>query len=111
VKNNPWAEWLTHFRTPAGPALKKRSDFHHYMRLDQYKEKVVEWFEAKKGNAPAAEHMNLHAQAARELLALETPEVQQQMKAEAEALHTAALNKREDALEGLPALDEDDLEE
>jgi hypothetical protein len=33
------------------------------------------------------------------------------MKTEAEALHTAALNKREDALEGLPALDEDDLEE
>jgi hypothetical protein len=46
------------------------------MRLDEYKGKVAERFDAMKGDAPAAEHMNIRAQAARELLALETPEVQ-----------------------------------
>ncbi|KAJ7781685.1 hypothetical protein B0H14DRAFT_2631032 [Mycena olivaceomarginata] len=68
------------------------SDFQHYMRLDQYKEKVVE-------------RLRSEASCSRD------SEVQQQMKAEAEALHPAALNKREDALEGLPTLDEDDLED
>jgi hypothetical protein len=81
------------------------------MRLDEYKGKVAKRFEATKGDAPAAEHMNIRAQAARELLALETPEVQKKMREGAEALHAAEMNKREDALEGLPALDEEDLDE
>ncbi|KAJ7841070.1 hypothetical protein B0H14DRAFT_2587087 [Mycena olivaceomarginata] len=44
LKSNPWAEWLTRFRTPAGPVPKKRADFQYYMRLDEYKGKVAEWF-------------------------------------------------------------------
>ncbi|KAJ7350845.1 hypothetical protein DFH08DRAFT_958464 [Mycena albidolilacea] len=95
LKSNPWAEWLTHFRTPVGPVPKKQADFQYYMWLDEYKGKVAEQFEAMKGDAPAAEHMNIRAQAACELLALETPE----------------MNKHEDMLEGLLALDEEDLDE
>jgi hypothetical protein len=111
MKDNPWAGWLTRFRTPNGSPLKKLADYQHYMQHDDFKSKVVDTFKERSIGVRAAEHLKLRAQIAKELFLAEPQEVQATMKAEAEEEHAAQLRKREDALEGLPAFEEEDLEE
>jgi hypothetical protein len=111
LKENPWAGWLTRFRTPNGLPLKKLADYQYYMQHHDFKSKVVDVFKERSVGVRAAEHLKLRAQIAKELLLAEPQEVQTMMKAEAEEEHAAQLRKREDAMEGLPAFEEEDLEE
>jgi hypothetical protein len=111
MKGNPWAEWLTRFRTPTSPAPKKLADYQHYMQHDNYKSIVTDAYNARNAGVKPADRLALRAQVARECLSAESQDVRTRMKEEAEADHAALLAKHEDALEGLPALDEEDLEE
>lgn len=111
MKDNPWAEWLTRFRTPASPAPKKLADYQFYMTHNDFKSKVAAAFNAKSEGVVPADRLKLRARIAKELFLAEPQEVQTRMKEEAEAEHAALLEKHEDALEGLPALDEEDLNE
>jgi hypothetical protein len=111
MKGNPWAEWLTRFRTPLSAAPKKLADYQHYMQHDDYKSKVTAAYDAKCVGVKPADRLALRAHVARECLLAEPQDVRARMREDAEAEHAALLVKHEDALEGLPALDEEDLEE
>lgn len=111
MKENPWAEWLTRFRTPAGPAPRKLAPYQFYMAHKDHKEKVTTVFEVDKVGVPVSQHLNLRGKIARTLLEAEPEELQKEMKEGAEAEHAEMMEKHEDALEGLPALDEESLDE
>lgn len=111
MNGNPWAEWLTRFRTPTSPLPKKLADYQYYMQHEDFKEKVTNTFNGRKEGVPVKLHLSLRATVARELFVAEPQEVRTRMKEEAEDEHADLLEKYEDALEGLPALDEEDLEE
>jgi hypothetical protein len=110
MKDNVWGTWLTRFRTPATAAPKRLADYQFYMQHQDFKSKVTDAFEERKGTLPAKQHMKLRAEIARELLAAEPQEVRERIKEEAEEEHKAQSDKHEDALEGLPALDEEGLD-
>ncbi|KAF7342708.1 hypothetical protein MSAN_02028700 [Mycena sanguinolenta] len=111
MKENPWAPWLTRFRTPATAAPRKLVDYQYYMQHEDYKGKVTARFDEEKASVSARDQLNLRTKIAREMLASETEEVRARIKEGAAAEHTAQLAKHENALEGLPALDEEGLEE
>jgi hypothetical protein len=81
------------------------------MQHEDFKAKVTEAYEEQKAGVPASGLLNLRGIIARKLLVAEPPEVQEQMKQEADTEHAAVSEKHEDALEGLPALDDEGLEE
>ncbi|KAF8142342.1 hypothetical protein K438DRAFT_1995107 [Mycena galopus ATCC 62051] len=68
-------------------------------------------YEAAKGNTLSKDFMKIQAICARELLALEPPEVHARLKQEIDEEHVVLVEKHDEALEGLPALDEEGLEE
>ncbi|KAK7050123.1 hypothetical protein R3P38DRAFT_3173183 [Favolaschia claudopus] len=109
MKDNPWADWLTRFRTPTTSAPKKLADYQYYMQQKVYKRKVTTEYDKRKESVPKDDRMKLRTIIARELLAAETQEIRDAMKQGAEAEHAALLEKHEDALAGLPALDEEGL--
>ncbi|KAK6968966.1 hypothetical protein R3P38DRAFT_3337357 [Favolaschia claudopus] len=111
MKGNPWGEWLSRFRTPTTSAPKKLADYQYYMQQKKYKLNITTLYERRKQDVPGTQLMNLRASIARELLALEPQVVRDEMRAGAEEEHAALLAKHEDALEGLPALDEEGLAE
>ncbi|KAF7375728.1 hypothetical protein MSAN_00462300 [Mycena sanguinolenta] len=111
MKDNPWAEWLSRFRTPATPAPKKLADYQYYMQHEDFKGKITQVFNERKAGVSAKEQLNLRAKIARELFAAETQEVRMWIKDGVAEEHAAQLAKHEDALEGLPALDEEGMEE
>jgi hypothetical protein len=75
MKDNVWGTWLTRFRTPATAAPKRLADFQFYMQHEDFKRKVTDMFDKRKGALPAKQHMKLRAEIARELLAGEPQEV------------------------------------
>jgi hypothetical protein len=111
MKENVWGTWLTRFRTPTTAAPKRLADYQFYMQHEDFKSKVTDVFAVRKGGLPAKQHMKLRTEIARELLAGEPQEVRDRIRGEAEEEHKSVLEKHEDALEGLPALDEEGLEE
>ncbi|KAK7052715.1 hypothetical protein R3P38DRAFT_3173036 [Favolaschia claudopus] len=111
MKDNPWQEWLTRFRTPSTSAPKKLADYQYYMQRKPYKDKITALYEARKSGVPGTQLMNLRASIARELLACEPQVVRDEMRVGADNEHAALLAKHEDALSGLPALDEEGLAE
>jgi hypothetical protein len=111
VKGNPWGDWLTRFRTPTTAPPRRLADYQYYMQHADYKAKVAEAFNAQKMGAPLSETLNLRAQVARNLFAAELQEVRTRIKEENEVEHADLAAKHEDALEGLPSLDEESLEE
>ncbi|KAJ7201971.1 hypothetical protein B0H12DRAFT_1244105 [Mycena haematopus] len=111
MKDNPWAPWLTRFRAPAGPAPKKLADYQFYMQHNDFKSKVAEEFKLRSSGIPAAEHLKLRAHIAKEFFLAEEEEVRTKMRQEAEAEHEALLKAHQDGLEGLPAVEEEDMDE
>ncbi|KAK6996614.1 hypothetical protein R3P38DRAFT_3221658 [Favolaschia claudopus] len=111
LKDNPWREWLTRFRTPATSAPKKLADYQFYMQQKQYKLLITAEFERRKETVTAREHMKLRTLIAREHLARESQEIQTRMKEGADEEHAALMTKYDDALSGLPGLDEEDFAE
>ncbi|KAJ7200382.1 hypothetical protein GGX14DRAFT_572132 [Mycena pura] len=93
MKGNPWTEWLTRFRTPAGLPPKKLADYQFYMQHKDHKSKVAEAFKARCAGVPASEHLRLRGEVARELLAGEPQELREAMKAGADAEHAALMEK------------------
>lgn len=111
MRDNPWGEWLTRFRTPAAPMPKKLADYQYYMQHEDYKAKVTAEYDKQSAGVKPADRLKLHARVARELFLAEPQELQTRMKEEADATHAALIEKHEDALEGLPAHNEEGLEE
>ncbi|KAJ7796847.1 hypothetical protein B0H14DRAFT_3494349 [Mycena olivaceomarginata] len=98
----PWRLPLTQDPDPNNPtdyALKPQNpeeeDYQHYMQHEDYKAGVAAAYNKRTAG----------------LLAAEPQDVQTKMKEEVQAEHAALLDKHEDALEGMPALDEEDLDE
>jgi hypothetical protein len=110
MKDNVWGTWLTRFRTPVTAAPKRLADFQFYMQHEDFKRKVTDMFDKRKGALPVKQHMKLRTEITRELLAGEPQEVWNRIKEEAEEEHKSQSDKHKDALEGLPALDEEGLE-
>ncbi|KAJ7743981.1 hypothetical protein B0H14DRAFT_3514773 [Mycena olivaceomarginata] len=75
----------------------KLADYQYYMQHPDYKDQISAIFEERK--------------IAHEMFAAEPEEVRQRMAKGATAKHAALLAKHENALEGLPALDEAGAEE
>jgi hypothetical protein len=81
------------------------------MQQEEFKGRITDKFNSRKAGIKVTEHLKLRAQVARELFVAEPQELRTRMKEEADAEHAALLEKHEDALEGLPALDEEDIKE
>jgi hypothetical protein len=111
MRGNPWAPWLTRFRTPSRSAPEKLADYQHYMQQEEFKGTITDQFNLRKAGTKVTEHLKLRVQVVRELFAAEPQELRTRMKEEADAKHAALLEKHEDTLEGLPALDEEDIQE
>ncbi|KAJ7752154.1 hypothetical protein B0H16DRAFT_1839373 [Mycena metata] len=111
MKGNPWAEWLKRLHAPQGNAPKKLASNQAYMQHTDFKAKVAEMFDERKAGVSAKQLLNVRATVARELLAAEPQAVCTRMREEADAEHAAVIEKHEDALAGLPALEEEDLAE
>ncbi|KAF7345202.1 hypothetical protein MSAN_01896700 [Mycena sanguinolenta] len=111
MKENPWSLWLTRFRTPVAPPPRKLPDYQYYMQHEDFKAKVTEAFDQEKAGVSSKDHLNLRTRIARRLLASEPQEVKQRMKDGTEEEHAAQMSKHENALEGLPAIDEEGMEE
>jgi hypothetical protein len=94
-----------------GAPPKKLADYQHYMQHEHYKAGVVAVYNERTEGVKVGDRLALRVRIAKELLAAEPQDVQMKMKEEAQAEHTAMLDKHEDALEGMPALDEEDLDE
>ncbi|KAK7053872.1 hypothetical protein R3P38DRAFT_3305269 [Favolaschia claudopus] len=111
MKENPWGEWLRRFRTPSTSAPKRLADYQYYMQQKPYKDLITAEFETRKVDVPGTQLMNLRATIARELLAKEPQEVRDEIHQGAVDEHAELLARHQDALDGLPALDEEGLEE
>lgn len=111
TKANPWSPWLTRFRTPKAPPPKRLADFQYYMQHTDFKAKVVSLVDARRAGVNAKELLKLRSVVARELLAGESDTTRARIKGEADSEHAVLMAKEENAMEGLPALDEEGREE
>ncbi|KAF7378028.1 hypothetical protein MSAN_00226700 [Mycena sanguinolenta] len=82
------------------PPHRKLADYQYYMQHEDFKVGVA-----------GRDQLNLRTKIARRLLLSEPQEFQQRMKEGAAEEQAAQMAKHEDALEGLPALDEEAMEE
>jgi hypothetical protein len=110
-KDNPWAAWLKRLRTPTTAAPKRLSDWQFYMQHDDFKDRVTAAYEIRKEGVAEKDLLNKRGEVARELLAAEPQEVRNRILREIEEEHAALREKHEDAVEGLPAIDEEGREE
>jgi hypothetical protein len=107
VAKNPFKGWLSRLR-PAPPAApKKLADFQWYMQCPEFKGKVDDAYNMEKETVAASGRLALRAKVARTLFLAELEEVQQRMKEEAATEHDLQTEQHEDALQGLPAVDEE----
>jgi hypothetical protein len=99
------------FRLPSGAAPKKLADYQFYMQHKEFRTKVTEAFNEQSVGLKASQHLKVRARIAKELFLAEPQEVQAKIKEEAEEEHADLVAKHEDRVEGLPSLDEDEMEE
>lgn len=99
------------FRLPSGPAPKKLADYQFYMQHEDFRTKVTEEFNKQSVGLKASQHLKVRARIAKELLLAEPQEVQAKIKEEAKEEHAELVAKHEDRVEGLPSMDEDEMEE
>jgi N-formylglutamate amidohydrolase len=79
------------------------------MQHTAYKDKVQDEFVARRYKGrPANNHLQLRCKVAQDLLAEESQEVKDQIKAEAAEEYRDLLEEHEDDMEGTPSLKEED---
>jgi hypothetical protein len=107
LAGNPFSQWLSRLRAPDGPPPKRLHDYQFYMQHPDYKPKVIDQFLERHPDAPCREHLKLKCDIARELLESEDQAVKDMIHTQARAEHEQNVEDHKDALEGLPALDEE----
>ncbi|KAJ7807693.1 hypothetical protein B0H14DRAFT_2609484 [Mycena olivaceomarginata] len=88
VHGNPYFAFLARLRDDeVAEPPKRTTDFRFYMRHPDFKEAVMERFEEKYGDEPREMHISLRCEVAKEMLAAESQEVRDRIKAECDAAH------------------------
>ncbi|KAJ6568326.1 hypothetical protein DFH09DRAFT_1313787 [Mycena vulgaris] len=107
LAGNPFSEWLSRLQVPEGPAPRRLPDYQFYMQHSDHKAKVTTLFLEQHADTPAREHLKLRCDVARELLEGENQAVKDEIREAAATEHAEQMAVHEDALKGLPALDEE----
>ncbi|KIM80440.1 hypothetical protein PILCRDRAFT_9622 [Piloderma croceum F 1598] len=105
TKNVPFALWITALRKPPGPAPKRLTPYHFYMRHPDHEQKVSDVFDAT-WPATGKDHsytLAFRCDIAKELLAAETDEVRDQLEREGIEHHRKALEEHSVALQAKPS--------
>jgi hypothetical protein len=94
IHGNPYFAFLGRFRAneEADPP-KRTTDFRFYMRHPEFRDAVMEAFTEKYSDQPKKMHVSLRCEVAKEMLAAESQEVRDRIKAECDAAHAEAVER------------------
>jgi hypothetical protein len=100
--------FLKQLRRPEGPALKRIAGHQFYLQHPDFKQKVLDEYNANHAGTPKNKRLMVQCQIARALLEEESEEVKTRIRQEAAAEHEALLDAHNNDLMGLPSVDEED---
>ncbi|KAJ6504285.1 hypothetical protein C8R47DRAFT_1248391 [Mycena vitilis] len=111
MASNPFTPWLSRLRRPEESCPKRTTDYQYFMQHKDHKEAVDLEFKTKHWDAPREKQLSLRCKVAREMFALESNDVRDRIRQEAQEEHEEELQRWKDAEEGLPSVEEENQKE
>ncbi|KAJ7601428.1 hypothetical protein DFH06DRAFT_1154134 [Mycena polygramma] len=111
MASNPFTPWLSRLRRPDESCPKRTTDYQYYMQHKDHKEAVDLEFRTKHWDAPREKQLSLRCKVARDMFALESNDVRDRIRQEAQEEHDEELQRWKDAEEGLPSVEEENQKE
>ncbi|KAJ6489835.1 hypothetical protein C8R45DRAFT_1096821 [Mycena sanguinolenta] len=106
IQGNPFFHQLKEMRQKNDePAPKRLADYQYYLQHPDHKDAIEVRFQDKYAEEPRKNHLALHCQLAREMLAAEPEDVRARLKEECEEAHQAELAEWKEADQGWPSAD------